>query len=149
MITSKAMAARRWIPVLLLAVAVASCSRRQPPVARPTPPPPPAATASVPPSPPQPVREPTVVPPQPLTEDPVAARSLDDLNRDSPFMPAYFGYDSDEINEAARAVLQANAAVMRKYPAWTITIPWSRSTPEYTSRELPMYARCRWPPRMR
>jgi peptidoglycan-associated lipoprotein len=119
--------------VLLLMVAVSGCSRRQPPIARPTPPPPPPATASVPPAPPEPVREPTVVP-QPLAEDSLSARSLDDLNRDSPLRPAFFGYDSDEVNEASRVVLQANAALMKKYPGWTIAIEGhcdERGTAEY------------------
>lgn len=134
MIASHAMVpSRRWIALLLLTVAVASCSRRTPPVARPTPPPPPPFTASVPPAPPEPVREPTVVP-QPLAEDSLSARSLDDLNRDSPLRPAFFGYDRDEVDEAARVVLQANASLMKKYPGWTITIEGhcdERGTAEY------------------
>ena len=134
MIASNAMARpRRWMALLVLTLAVASCARRQPPVARPTPPPPPAATASVPPVPPEPVLESPVVP-QPLAEDSLAARSLDDLNRDSPLRPAFFDYDSDNVNEAARVVLQANAAMMRKYPSWTITIEGhcdERGTAEY------------------
>jgi peptidoglycan-associated lipoprotein len=72
--------------------------------------------------------------PQPLAEDSLAARSLDDLNRDSPLRPAFFDYDSDNVNEAARVVLQANAAMMRKYPSWTITIEGhcdERGTAEY------------------
>lgn len=126
-------AAVRLCLAVLLIVVVAGCSRRQPPIARPTPPPPPPATASVPPAPPEPVREPAVVP-QPLAEDSLSARSLDDLNRDSPLRPAFFGYDSDDVNEAARVVLQANAALMKKYPGWTITIEGhcdERGTAEY------------------
>lgn len=123
----------RFCLAVLLIVAVAGCSRRTPPVARPAPPPPPPATSSVPLVPPEPVREPTVVP-QPLAEDSLAARTLDDLNRDSPLRPAFFGYDSDDVDEAARVVLQANAALMKKYPGWTITIEGhcdERGTAEY------------------
>jgi peptidoglycan-associated lipoprotein len=46
----------------------------------------------------------------------------------------FFPYDSHEIDEGARTVLQANAGVMKKYPSWTITIEGhcdERGTAEY------------------
>ena len=59
---------------------------------------------------------------EPLPTDVVAGRSLDDLNRDSPLQPIFFEYDSADVNDAGRAILQANAAVLKKYSSWVITI---------------------------
>jgi peptidoglycan-associated lipoprotein len=118
---------------LVLLMGVAACKKGQPPVARPTPPaPPPPATSTRPADPPAPSREP--MPPQPLATDDVSARSLDDLNRDSPLQPIFFELDSAEINEKNRATLQANAAVLKKYPTWVVTIEGhcdERGTAEY------------------
>ena len=118
---------------LVLLMSVAGCKKSQPPVARPMPPPPPPPTASTRPAdPPPPVREP--MPPQPLPADDVSARSLDDLNRDSPLQPVFFDYDSSDVNDTSRATLQANAAVLKKYPTWVITIEGhcdERGTAEY------------------
>ena len=119
--------------VLLLGMTAAACHKNQPPVARPTPPPPPPPTAGTrPPEPPAPSREP--VPPEPLAGDSIASRSLDDLNRDSPLQPVFFEYDSSELNDAGRGVLQANGAVLKKYATWSITIEGhcdERGTAEY------------------
>ena len=118
---------------LVLFIGVTACRRSQPPVARPTPPaPPPPTTSTRPADPPAPTREP--MPPQPLPTDDVSARSLDDLNRDSPLQPVFFALDSAEISDAGRATLQANAAVLKKYPSWVITIEGhcdERGTAEY------------------
>jgi peptidoglycan-associated lipoprotein len=118
---------------MMLLMGVAACGKKQPPVARPLPPaPPPPSTATTPPDPPAPMREP--MPPQPLASDDVAGRSLDDLNKDSPLRAIFFEYDSSEINETSRATLQANAAVLKKYPSWIITIEGhcdERGTAEY------------------
>jgi peptidoglycan-associated lipoprotein len=116
---------------VLLVMTASACDRTQPPVARPTPPAPPPAAAR-PPEPPAPVREP--IPPEPLPADSVASRSLDDLNRNSPLQPVFFDYDSADVNDAGRAVLQANAAVLKRYPTWAITIEGhcdERGTAEY------------------
>ncbi|MCM3880673.1 MAG: peptidoglycan-associated lipoprotein Pal [Vicinamibacterales bacterium] len=120
--------------LLLVLMTSVACHKTQPPVTRPMPPPPPppSDTVSLPPAPPAPVREP--VPPEPLAADAVASRSLDDLNRDSPLQSVFFDYDSNELNDAGRAALNANAAVLKKYPAWTVTIEGhcdERGTPEY------------------
>jgi peptidoglycan-associated lipoprotein len=116
---------------LVLLMGAAACRKSQPPVARPTPPaPPPPVTATRPADPPAPMREPM----PPLPSDDVSARSLDDLNRDSPLQPIFFYYDSSDVNDAGRATLQANAAVLKKYPTWVITIEGhcdERGTAEY------------------
>ena len=46
----------------------------------------------------------------------------------------YYGYDSAELSAEGRGALDANAAVLKKYPAWTVTIEGhcdERGTAEY------------------
>src|SRR6266496_3554014 len=113
------------VPCVLLvsALCAASCGGKKPPVARPTMPPPTTANARpAPPSPPEPVAEPTIVPPEPVRDDAIASASLDDINRNSPLKPLFFEYDSSEITPDGRTVLDANAALLKKYSTWAITI---------------------------
>ena len=120
------------ICIALVLAGGAACAKKQPPVARPTPPSPPPAADTRPADPPAPMREP--MPPEPLPADSVAGRSLDDLNRDSPLQPVFFALDSADIDDAGRATLQANAAVLKKYPTWIITVEGhcdERGTAEY------------------
>jgi peptidoglycan-associated lipoprotein len=124
--------------VLLLTVGVAACKgKAKPPVARPMPPPAVNNTGGgappPPPEPPRPVSEPIPVPPMPA-EDTIGSKSLDDLNRDSPLRPLFFELDSSDVSAAGQQVLQANVAVMKKYPTWQITIEGhsdERGTAEY------------------
>jgi peptidoglycan-associated lipoprotein len=120
--------------VLRLALAAGTGAKPDPPIARPAPVPPPPPTETVRAAPPEPVREPVIVPPEPILEDDIASRSLDDLNRDSPLRPAFFEFDSAEISPDIRRVLDANAALLARYPAWAVTIEGhadERGTPEY------------------
>ena len=124
--------------VLVAATFVAvACGGKKPPVARPTPPPIAAnvpTTPPRPPSPPQPAVEPTTVPPEPVRDDAIASASLDDLNRNSPLKPVFFALDSSEIDPAGKAVLDANAPLLKRYPGWTVTIEGhcdERGTAEY------------------
>lgn len=126
------------ILILIVAATLAmGCGKKPPPIARPAPPPPPpaaATTPSPPPAPPQPVKEPVLVPPEPIAEDPVGSRSLDDLNRDSPLKPVFFDYDSADVDQAGQSTLNANAELLKKYPAWIVTIEGhcdERGTAEY------------------
>ena len=123
--------------VLLLSVVVAACKKGgPPPVARPMPPPlvdPTAGGPNNPPPPPRPINEPVIVPPMPV-EDTIGSKSLDDLNRDSPLRPLFFELDSSEVSAAGQQVLQANVAVLKKYPNMQITIEGhcdERGTAEY------------------
>jgi peptidoglycan-associated lipoprotein len=120
----------------VLAISAAACAKKEPPVARPMPPPPPPmdSTASRPPAPPEPVPEPAPVPPVPVTDDAIGSRSLDDINRDSPLKPVFFGLDQNDLDAVGQQQLQSNADVLKKYPSWQITIEGhcdERGTAEY------------------
>jgi peptidoglycan-associated lipoprotein len=69
----------------------------------------------------------------PLT--PWNERSVDDINGpESPLKPVLFAYDSDEVDEAGKAILGANADVLKAYSTWVITIEGhsdERGTAEY------------------
>jgi peptidoglycan-associated lipoprotein len=131
------MMSRLLVLVVVFSLAVASCARRQPPAASPAPAPaPPAATTAAPPPPPPATRveDALPVPAEPLGEDSIGNRSLDDLNRDSPFRPVFFGLDSSELDDTGRNVVVQNAGLLKKYPTWVVTVEGhcdERGTAEY------------------
>jgi peptidoglycan-associated lipoprotein len=123
--------------VLVAALCATSCGRRKPAIPQPAPAPksaqPPAVTAA-PPAAPTRVDDALPVPPPPLSEDAVSNRSLDDLNRDSPLKPVFFGLDSADLDDQGRTVAMANADLLKKYPTWIVTIEGhcdERGTAEY------------------
>ncbi len=131
----RATRAAAWI-LLATTMPVAACAKKPPAVTRPAPPAgvAPARPAPTPEAPAQPVAEQPIVTPGAVAEDAIGARSLDDLNRESPFRPAFFGLDSAEIDSDAQAVLNQNAGVLRKYATWVVTIEGhcdERGTAEY------------------
>ena len=114
--------------------AAVACGKKAPPVARPVPPPMPATNPSTPPAPPEPVSEPTIVPPEPVRDDAISAASLDDLNKSSPLKPVFYELDSSELNAASQQALDENAALLKQYPSWTVTVEGhcdERGTAEY------------------
>lgn len=124
--------------IVLAASVVGGCVRNTAPVAPDAPPPPPdteGTTAARRPTPPPP--EPPPPPPSPPTinpDDEFAARDLEELNRESPLQPVFFGYDSAEVDAEGRRVLDANAVVLQRYPTWEITVEGhcdERGTAEY------------------
>lgn len=129
------------LALLVASLAAFGCGGKKPPVARPLPPPPPIgsptpppATASRPPAPPQPSVEPTSVPPEPIRDDRIASASLDELNRNSPLKPIFFELDSSDIDPMAKATLDADAPLLKRYPSWVVTIEGhcdERGTAEY------------------
>jgi peptidoglycan-associated lipoprotein len=131
----------RRIPAALAAILLATtfaCAKSKPPVARPAPPQPIVAadnTSTRPPVPPEPVPEPTGgVPPEPRVEDPLKVSDIDKINQNSPFQPVFFAYDSAEIDTVGQQILNGNAAILKKYPEWVITIEGhadERGTAEY------------------
>jgi peptidoglycan-associated lipoprotein len=123
-----------FVAMLILTVAAGACAKKVPPIAKPAPPGTVGGTAPPPPGPPEPVSEPTVVPPMPIPEDAIGAKSLDDLNRDSPLQPVFFLLDSSDLSSEAQSALQQNASVLKQYASWQITIEGhadERGTAEY------------------
>jgi peptidoglycan-associated lipoprotein len=117
-----------------LTVASAACHKSKAPIVRPAPPPPSTTPATRPPEPPEPVAEPPTVPPEPVNEDAIASASLDDLNRNSPLQPLFFELDSSDVSAAGQKTLNEDAALLKKYPTWTVTIEGhcdERGTAEY------------------
>jgi peptidoglycan-associated lipoprotein len=130
------MAKRLFVLILILGFTAAACARRQPPVAKPMPPPatPPVASTTAPPPPPTRIEDALPVPSEPLGEDSIGNRTLDDLNRDSPFKPVFFGLDSAELDDSGRAIVVENAGLLKKYSTWVITVEGhcdERGTAEY------------------
>lgn len=120
--------------VALMIVSAAACGKKQPPALVASTAPPPATTAGSTGAPSR-VETPLPVPPAPLVpEDAIGNRSLEDLNRNSPLMPVFFELDSADLDDAGRAVANANADILRKNPAWVVTIEGhcdERGTAEY------------------
>jgi peptidoglycan-associated lipoprotein len=130
----------RFKSVALILVVLAltgglACRKKTPPVVRPTPPPPTEpTTAPTPPTPPEPTQEPTIPPEPRVDEADLNAKDLDTLNRESPFQPVFFVFDSSELDSQGQTTLNANAELLKKYPGWTITIEGhcdERGTAEY------------------
>jgi peptidoglycan-associated lipoprotein len=114
-----------------------ACGKKTPPVARPAPPPPAntgGTAPSRPPAPPEPVREPSVIPPEPVRDDAISSASLDDLNKNSPLKPVYFELDSSDLSAANQKTLDEDAALLKRYTSWTVTVEGhcdERGTAEY------------------
>jgi peptidoglycan-associated lipoprotein len=56
------------------------------------------------------------------------------LNRNSPLKPVFFELDSAELTRDGQKALDDNAALLKRYPSWTVTIEGhcdERGTAEY------------------
>ena len=59
---------------------------------------------------------------------------IDDINRNSPLKPVFYGLDAAEVDAEGQKVLQANADLLRRYATWQISIEGhcdERGTAEY------------------
>ena len=135
MLLSKTRRAFRLLGLLVTGSLLVACVRNLPPVEPETPPPPPAHE-----QPPEDRQSPVVTPPEPAAPTTIredsefASRTLEELNRDSPLAAVFFEYDSSDLTNDARIVLDINAGVLRRYPTWLITIEGhcdERGTAEY------------------
>ena len=113
----------------LVALTAAGCHKK-PPVVAPPPPSGPAAFPSAgeatPPTPEAPPEPPAIPSDNAVTSTPLgnwADKPIDVINGpDSPLKPVFFAYDSDELDDAARQVLNADAEVLKAYPTWVVTL---------------------------
>ena len=125
------------VVMVLVALVATGCGRRRAAVPQPSPAPgatQPSVVTDAPPAPPERIDDALPVPPQPLADDAIANRSLDELNRDSPLKPVFFGLDSADLDDAGRAAASANAEILKKYTSWIVTVEGhcdERGTAEY------------------
>ena len=106
-------------------IAMSACGKKTSPIVRPTPPPPPTTMTAPPSSTPRPVTlsDPAVVaPPAVVAETDLNAKSLDELNRQSPLQPVFYELDSSDLSASAQGVLQTNADLLKKNATWVVTI---------------------------
>jgi peptidoglycan-associated lipoprotein len=70
-----------------------------------------------------------------LTEDQIFARkSLDDLNREKPLADVFFAFDSSELSDVARSVIDGNVQWMRRWTSTRVMVEGhcdNRGTAEY------------------
>ena len=124
--------------LLALLLTASACGGKKPP------PPPPAGPSTPPPAVTTPGNTPPPVAPPPpppsIPADPGVGAvdytnmTVEEINEKSPLKPVFFALDADTIDDTARAVLDANAAVLKQYPTWVITIEGhadERGTSEY------------------
>lgn len=117
---------------LVTSLTFVGCGGKKPPVAAAPPAASPSAFPSAsnntpPPSPgPPPASASGMATDAPVTSNPLLpwdAQPLDVINGpDSPMKPVLFAYDSDEIDDAGKKILSANADVLKSYKTWVITI---------------------------
>jgi peptidoglycan-associated lipoprotein len=122
------------VGVVLFVIVTVGCAAHHAAIREPSFPPSQAIAAA-----PPPVRHlyeemPVAARPSAEEPDPIANRSLDDLNRDSPLRTVFFPVDSADLDDVARATASANAELLKRYSGWVISIEGhcdERGTSEY------------------
>ena len=108
--------------VAALGIGMTGCSSKAKPSTTPSAPAqaPAEQPAQTPPPTPAPVAEP--FPQQNVTTNAVIEPSIDELNRQGVLKTVYFAYNSNEIDDAARATLQANAQWLKAHASHTVEV---------------------------
>ena len=123
------------VVVLALAVGAAGCGKKK--VETPAPPPAtaPAPEPTKPTPPPAPAPPPAATPPAAPTEDELFAReTLEELNKRAPLADVLFDYDSVELREDARQMLQKHITWLKRWASTKFVVEGhadSRGTNEY------------------
>lgn len=114
-----------WIAVTIaagLALGAAGCSNKAKTKTTPetTPAPVEAPKPTPPEPPPTPVAEP--FPAQPITTAPVTEPTIDELNRQQVLKTVYFAFNSNDIDDVAKGILQANAIWLKAHANHSVEI---------------------------
>ncbi|HET7217168.1 MAG TPA: OmpA family protein [Vicinamibacterales bacterium] len=120
--------------LLVCALAASACGKKPPVTPPPQPPPAEKPTPTPPPPPPPPPATPPPATPPPTEDEIFAKMSLDELNKAGVLKPVYFSYDSIELTEEARGILQKNVDYLKRRSSTKILIEGhadSRGTNEY------------------
>jgi peptidoglycan-associated lipoprotein len=122
--------------VLMAALGGAACRHPKPKVPAPAPTPAaPAPEPTRPATPPAPPPAPTPAQPAPPTEDEVFRnKTLEQLNAEKPLSDVLFSYDSTDLSDQARALLQKDVDWMKKWTTTKVMVEGhadSRGTTEY------------------
>src|SRR5262245_55482312 len=108
------------VVALLLTLGATACSKKAGPTTVPD------ATTAAPPPAPAPAAQETQVAAEPFPSQQVGKApvetSIDDLNRQGVLKTVYFGYNSNDLDDAAKATLQANATWLNAHPTHTVEI---------------------------
>ena len=119
--------------LLTLAVSAGACGKKQ--VETPPPAPPPAEQPTTPAPPPPPPPPPPAPQPAPPTEEEIFAKmTLDELNQKGVLSDVFFAYDSTELTDEARAILQKNVDYLKRWTSTKVLVEGhadSRGTNEY------------------
>ena|SRR5918993_3149551 len=119
---------------LVVVLAAGACGKKTPEIApAPTTAPAPETVPNrPPPPPPAPATNPT--PTAPTEDELFAKETIAELNARRPLAPVLFGYDSVELNDTARALLQKHMEFLKRWPTTKIVVEGhgdSRGTNEY------------------
>src|SRR5215470_6998430 len=118
----------RRVAAVLATIAVAcglaaGCSKKPPATTPQTPTPAVEANPAPTPPPPPPSTTPAEpFPSQPVEKTPVVEPGIDELNRQGVLQTVHFAYNSDELDDTARGILQANASWLKAHPSHTVEI---------------------------
>jgi len=130
------------LPLAALVIA-AGCGGKKPPVTQPTtqvpaPSPFPGAGGGASGGSTGSTERPPAPPPVPdsgsVSADPLAGKTPEEINSNSPLKPVFFAFDSDELDDTARQALNQDAQVLKTYGTWMIAIEGhcdERGTAEY------------------
>lgn len=120
--------------VLIVGLTAGACGKKkvETPAPGPTTAPPVETKPTAPPPPPAP--PPAATPPAPTEDELFAKETLEELNKRAPLSDVYFGLDSVELSEEARAALQKNIEWLKRWTTTRILVEGhadSRGTDEY------------------
>lgn len=106
----------------VLALGAAGCSSKAKTKTTPEAPQAPAETPAPAPAEPTPAPVAEPFPQQPVDKTPVVEPTIDELNRQGVLRTVYFAYNSNDLDDAARATLQANADWMKAHAKYTVEL---------------------------